>query len=1003
VRVCLLGPVDVLADDGTPQPVRGLRRKAVLAALALRAGQVVSTERLAHVVWGDGAPATAANALQSHVSYLRGRLGSKDAIVTRPPGYLLALGDDATDVQVAERMLRESADAADPAGGVVMLRAALALWRGRPLADLAGVTWLEEESGRLDLLRAHVKRALAEAMLAAGQHVQLVPELAVLAAEDPLDERVCAQLMLALYRSGRQADALAAYHRLRHTLSEELGIDPGQPLRALETAILRQDPALDTPAAAASPAALAARLILAVPAQLPPAVPGFAGRGLELASLDALLPESAQHGQGQHGQRQHGQGQASSTAQGQAVVISAVSGTAGVGKTALALYWAHRVAGWFPDGQLYVNLRGFDPGGAALEPTEAVRGFLEALGVPAARIPADLPARTGLYRSLLAGKRMLVLLDNAREAEQVRPLLPGTLGCLAIVTSRNQLAGLVAADGAHPLRLDLLPAVDARDLLARRLGPHRVAAEPDAVDDIISRCARLPLALTVAAARAAANPSFPLAAIAAELRQATSAFDPLDGGDIGSDVRAVFSWSYQALTPEAARLFRLLGLHPGPDVTLPAAASLAAIPLDQARLRLAELTRAHLLAEHSPGRHAFHDLLRAYAAERARANDSERARAAAVSRVIDHCLNTAYASVMLTDASPEPITVAEPRPGVIVVPPATADDALDWFAAEHAVLLAAARLAADTGQEAAAWQLAWTLNAFLLRRGLWQDHEAAQYAGLAAARRAGDTEGEAYSLYCLASGYARSGRFGDADPLYREALELLEKTGSHFNTRAAIHNGLIWVAHGLDRPGDLLGHSMQALEMYRAAGNQSHQLMALNDIGYTHAMLGDYQQALGYCERALAASQELGERHWEFAIWHSLGYIHHQLGSHQRAISCYQQSLDLCRQDADRYGEADALAGLGDVQHSAGDAEAARWAWAHALRIFDEIGHPDSDGVRAKLHARTAAQAVSSAMVDLAGDIDRVADCGRAARIAGRSGGGTGWLTRLAGAIGAAT
>jgi hypothetical protein len=316
--------------------------------------------------------------------------------------------------------------------------------------------------------------------------------------------------------------------------------------------------------------------VVTIPAQLPSAVPALTGRDAELVSLDAMVPPAAQ----------------AETASPAAVAVSVVSGTAGVGKTALAVYWAHRVAAQFPDGQLYVNLRGFDPGGAAMDPAQALGGFLQALGVPATRIPEDLAAQGGLLRSLLAGKRVLVVLDNARNAEQVRPLLPGSPGCLAIVTSRDQLAGLLATEGARPLALDLLGAADARDLLAQRLGAGRVAAEPEAVGRMIAACARLPLALTLAAARAATSPSFPLAAIATELREATSALDPFDGGDLATNVRAVFSWSYRALSGEAARMFRLLGLHPGPDISLAAAASLAAVQPGQARALLAELTRA---------------------------------------------------------------------------------------------------------------------------------------------------------------------------------------------------------------------------------------------------------------------------------------------------------------------------------------------------------------------------------------------------------------------------
>jgi DNA-binding SARP family transcriptional activator/tetratricopeptide (TPR) repeat protein len=940
MHVRLLGPVDVVVDGGS-RPVHGLRRRAVLAALALHGGEIVSTSRLVDAVWGETAPPTALNTLQSHVSYLRNILGSKAAILARPPGYVLDLGGDHTDVQFAERLLRQGTQSADPVHGARHLQAALALWRGRPMADLAGLAWLEEQAERLDLFRVQIKRALFEARLAAGEHAQLIPDLDRMIADHPLDEHIHAQLMLALYRSGRQADALAMYHRLRRTLDEELGIDPSKVLRDLETAILRQDPELDapTPAAASHLASPAAAQALAspkmpIPAQLLGAVPAFAGRNAELARLDAILPAVAEAG----------------LPAPAAVVIAAVSGTAGVGKTALALHWAHQVAERFPDGQLHVNLRGFDPGGPALEPGEAVGRFLDAFGIPVARIPAGLPAQAALYRSLLAGKRVLVLLDNARDVAQVRPLLPGSPGCLAIVTSRNHLTGLVATEGAYPLTLDLPTAAEARDLLSSRLGADRIASEPDAVDDIIAGCARLPLALTIAAARAATNPSFPLAVFATELSEATRALDPFHGDDLATDVRAVFSWSYHALSTDAARLFRLLGLPPGPDIAIAAAASLAAIPPDRARALLAELTRAHLLSEPVPGRYAFHDLLHAYATEQAHAHDSRDSRDAAVRRVLDHYLHTAHSAAMLMEPYLDPIALVPLWPGVIVGEPATADDAMCWFTAEHATLLVAVQLAANAGCGTHAWQLAWTLTTFLLRRGLWNDQAMACKTGLDAARRTGDTVGEAHSLHRLALGYARSGRIRDAYPLFRRALRQFGNIGDHAS-QAYMHVNLGWLSERQQRPADALSHALRAQDLYRAADHRTGQAMVLNEIGYSHALLGNYQQALTYCQRALAAIQELGARSWEEATWDSLGYIHHQLDNHQQAVTCYQRSLDLCRERANSYNEAGTLDRLGDVHHSAGDLAAACRAWTHALRIFDEIDHPDGDQVRAKLHA----------------------------------------------------
>jgi DNA-binding SARP family transcriptional activator/tetratricopeptide (TPR) repeat protein len=951
MQVRLLGLVDVTVE-GESRPVRGLRRGAVLAVLALHCGEVVSTGRLVDIVWGEAAPPAVINTLQAHVSHLRGVLGSKTAIRSRPPGYVLDLGADGTDVQLAEQLLRRGTRSADPVRGARLLEAALALWRGRPLADLACLPWLEEQAERLELLGVRVKLALSEARLAAGEHLALVPGLEQMAAERPLDEQVHVQLMMALYRSGQPADALAAYRRLRLALDEELGIDPGQELRDLEAAILRQDPGLDA-AGPAAPLPLSSSR-MPVPAQLPSALPSFAGRGAELTSLDTLLPVADEAGPAP-------------------VVIAALSGTAGVGKTTLAVHWAHRVSAQFPDGQLYVNLKGFGPGGEALDPGEAVRGFLEALGLPVTRIPADLPARAGLYRSLLAGRRVLAVLDNARDAEQVRPLLPGSPGSLALVTSRDHLIGLVVSEGAHPLALDLLPAADARDLLIRRLGASRVAREPAATDDIIARCARLPLALTIAAARAATSPAFPLAVFAAELREATRALDPFDGGDLATDIRAVFSWSYRTLSAAAARLFRLLGLHPGPDIGFAVAASLAAVRPGQARAPLAELTRAHLLAEHSPGRYAFHDLLRCYAAEQAQAHDSQQVRDAAVRRLLDHYLHTARNAAMLTEPHFEPPAVLPAQPGVSPGEPGTAEDAMSWFGAEHAVLLAAVQLAADAGHGGHAWQLAWMLSPALIRRGSWTDNARTQHAALAAARRTGDTAGEAHSRHGLALGYARSGRFHDAYPQFQHALRQFEAIGDHVS-QARIHDSLAWLSEREQRPADSLSHALRALDLFRAAEHLPGQAMALNSIGFCHALLGDYQQAITSCEQALNATREAGDHNGEAATWDSLGYIHHQLGEHERAVTCYQQAVGLYRELADRFNEADTLDHLGDVQLSAGNAEGAERTWAHALRILNELDHPDGDRVRVKLRAAAGTaprvlQAFAAGLAD--GHVDR--------------------------------
>jgi len=924
--------------DGAVQTVSGLRRKAILATLALHVGEIVSTDRLADIVWGDSTRPTALNTLQSHVSYLRIVLGRKAAILAKPPGYILDLGDEGTDVRLAERLLHKASLLADPEHAAAELREALALWRGKPLADVPGIAWIEQQAERLGLLQEQIMRALAEARMASGEHAQLVPELERMVADHPLDEGLYAQLMLALYRSGRQADALATYQRLRITLCEQLGIDPSPALRDLETAILRQDASLSlyTPAGPVTRPTASPRL---VPAQLPPTIAGFVGREVELASLDAILPQPPANG----------------TAPARTVIISAIVGTAGVGKTTLALHWAHRVRDQFPDGQLYVNLRGFDPSGPLVDPDQALRGFFDALGVPPERVPDGVEAKAGLYRSLLSGKRVLVVLDNARDTEQVRPMLPGSVGCLALVTSRNQLTGLIATEGAYPLDVRLLTVPEAYDLLSRRLGARRVAAERQTAEKIIASCARLPLALTIAAARAAARPGFPLAAIAAELHQSAALLDPFDGGELAVNVRAVFACSYHALSSGAARLFRMLGLHPGPDISLAAAASLAGISFGQARTLLAELGRAHLLSEHGPGRYSFHDLLRAYAAEEVHTYEDDDARRAAVQRMLDHYLRTADAAALYLNPRRVPVTTVPPRPGVTYEEITCYKQALAWFTVERPVLLATVAQT-PAGFGAYTWQLASALTTFLDRRGHWQDLKAANAAALAAARRHGDRAGQATACRGLGLAYRGLKQFDDARTHYLLALDLFRELGNHIG-QAQTHVNLAWMAGAQGRHGEGLDHSRLSLRHYQAAGSREGQASALNNIGWHLAELSDYDQALGHCQQALGILRGLGDRNTQAHACDSLGYIYHHLGRHRQAIDCYQQALDLFRATSDPYGEATSLSHLGDNYDAAGETDAARRAWMHALDILGRLDHPDADQLRAKLRPRAAMSA----------------------------------------------
>jgi tetratricopeptide (TPR) repeat protein len=666
----------------------------------------------------------------------------------------------------------------------------------------------------------------------------------------------------------------------------------------------------------------------AVPRQLPAAARHFAGRVAELETLTKLLDDAAETGG--------------------TVMISAIDGTAGIGKTALALSWAHRVADRFPDGQLFVNLRGFVHTGSPMQPAEAVRGFLDAFAVPVERIPVGLDAQAALYRSLVAGKRMLVVLDNAREAEQVRPLLPGSPTALVIVTSRNQLTSLVAAEDAHPLTLDLLTIDEARELLTRRLGTARVTAEPDAMDEILARCARLPLALVIVAARAAAHPTFPLSQLVIELRDAGARLTALDAGDPTTNVRAVFSWSYHALTSEAARLFRLLGLHPGPDISGPAAASLAGVPLPQARPLLAELTRANLLIEHIPGRYIFHDLLRAYAAEQALQLDPDEDRHAATHRMLDHYLYTAHAAALLLDPLREPIQLTPPRPGVTPERLADHEQALRWFTAEHPVLLGAVDHAAATGFDTHAWQLAWTLADFLDRRGQWHDWAAVNRVAMAAAGRLADPSVQARTHRSIANAYTQMGRFDDAYAHLRHALDLYGQAGE-LAGQAYAHRTLGYLCERRSHHAEALDHARQAFDLFQAAGHRRGQADALNAVGWYHAFLGDHEQALTCCQKALTLFEELGDRVGQAGTWGSLGYAHHRVGNHQQSLTCYEHAIDLFREIGDRYYEALVLTHLGDIHYATDDPDAARTAWQQALTILDQLDHPDADQVRTKL------------------------------------------------------
>ena len=602
----------------------------------------------------------------------------------------------------------------------------------------------------------------------------------------------------------------------------------------------------------------------------------------------------------------------------------------------------------FPDGQLYVNLRGYDPSDAPMAPAEAVRGFLDGLGVPTAQIPADSRAQAGLYRSLLARKRVLIVLDNARDSAQIRPLLPGAAGCLVLATSRSRLTGLAAANGARLLILDVLTDGEARTLLSRRLSAESITAEPGAADELITLCARLPLALNIVAARAAARPAHPLSALAATLRGERARLDAFDTGEPASSARTVFSCSYGGLSGPAARMFRLLGLHPGPDITVAAAASLAGIQAGQADRAIGELTSAYLLAEHLPGRFSCHDLLRAYAAEQAAVRDTVTERCAATSRMLDHYLHTARSAAVFFCPGRDLLLLGPVQAGVVPERHADTRAALAWFSAERHVVSSAVRRAADVGLDTRAWQLGWVLGRYLHRCGYWQEWIATLHMALAAAKRAADVIGQAFvyrdlglAQVCLGTGHGATAYLG-------RALARFEQLGDE----AGQAHTLLCIG-GLEeqqaRPREALGRALQALTLFRAAGHKAGQANAISNAGLYHSYLGEYELALSCCHEALALHGEVGNRDGEGCTWDTLGQIYHLIGQDAQAITCFRHGVRLFRELGDRPNLAIVLTRLGDLLFAEGKSREARSAWQEALVILDDLHDPSAPQILAKL------------------------------------------------------
>ena len=947
MRFAVLGPVAVV-DGDAEIPLSSPVHRVLLTVLLLHANKAVSADLFAEAIWDGAPPATARASLQNHVMRLRRTLGGAVGVrlVTRTPGYLMEVQDGELDLNRFTR-LRDSGRLAARQGAwhdaARLLQAALGQWTGELFANVRASDPLTAEARRLTELRLQTVELRVEAELRCGHHSDVIGELHSLAAVHPLREHLRELLMMALSRDGRRAEALAAYQDIRRTLVDELGIEPNDRIQRLHQQILAADPALtgvwpaedDAPVVGYPTGSRPAddRAISlpdqVIPRQLPPAVGSFVGRETELRQLARWL-------------RQSGRRAASP-------VIVGIRGAAGVGKTTLAVHWAHRVSGLFPGGQLHIDLRGFAPSGQPMTLAEAIRCLLDALGVPADRIPASVHAQVGLYRTLLADReRVLVLLDNARDAEQARPLLPGAPGCMAIVTSRDELVGLAAVDSAGMLTLDVLSEAEARQLLADRLGADIVARESTVVDELSALCARLPLALAVAAARAALPSGPTLTRLVVELHDVRSRLDALDTGDHASSIRAVLSWSYHCLSEPAARMFRLLGLQQGPDIGVCAAASLAGIPVDQARALLIDLTRVQLLTQRSPARFAFHDLLRAYAAERAEAGEDETSQHAALRRLFDHYLHTGIAADRLLYPARDPLLLDPASDGVTPERLAGHEQAVDWFEAEYEGLLAAVSQAGTAGFGGHAWKLAWALSDFMERRGYWSDWARIQRAALAAASGLGDLTGMARAHRALGSALIKLGARDDART-HLEAAHAACRQGGEQVGEARVGLDLAMLAEQDGNEPEALLHAERALSLLVKAGHRAGQGRALNSVGWYYAKMGRVQRAISLCERAVALCAELGDQVGEAAAWDSLGLCHRRLADYPAAIACSRRSVELTGLIGDRYHQADALVRTGDTYQAAGDLTAARGAWQQAMLILDELRHPDVHDVRRKL------------------------------------------------------
>jgi DNA-binding SARP family transcriptional activator/tetratricopeptide (TPR) repeat protein len=899
MRLGVLGRLEVCVGDEALE-LGGARQRTLLALLTANAGRVTDLGALVP-------PGNARRTARTYVSRLRRSLAPAAAalavdelIVTRPAGYLLRLPPEVVDAARFEQLVAAGRAAAEPAVSAERLSAALALWRGDAYGEFPDVPLLRAEAARLQALRLGAVEDRVDAELAAGAGSGLVEELTTLTEQHPGHDRLWGQLMIALCRAGRHAEALDVFVRARTVLAERFGLDPPPRLAEIHRQVLANDPGLAAPT---HPAPVRAGPPL-VRNYLPGDIADFAGRRTELARLLA----------------EHAGGTA------RAVVVEAFDGMAGVGKTTLAVHAAHRLAGRYPDAQLFIDLHGHTPRQQPVAPIAALDALLRALGVPGERIPTDLDARAARWRAELASRSVLVLLDNAADAAQVRPLLPGTARSLTLITSRRRLVDL---ETTHVESLDVLDEDEAVALFTGIVGAGRVTGRTEAVREVVARCGHLPLAIRIAAARLRSRPAWTVRHLADRLRQTRLA--ELSAGD--RSVAAAFALSYEHLDAARQRMFRLLGVHPGPDIDAGAAAALAAVDPAEAGRLLESLVDDHLLQQPTAGRYRLHDLVRQHARTVALTDEPDPARRDALHRVTDFYLHTAYRASRLIDRQYPPIDIGAPAEGLVAVPLADDGAAMAWFDANHHCVLAARASAEEAGRDTAVWQLAWTLDNFHYRRGYIHDNIASWLAGLAAAERLGDVAAQARAHRRLGLVYAPIGRHGTALRHLERSLALSEETGDLLG-QAGVHFVLALAWTHQDDHQRALTAMTSARNLYREVGDSRWEVRALSAMGACHTRLGHPDQARDYCESALELCRRHGDVYGEADSLANLGRIAAGAGRTAEALRHHEEALATWRHLDHTYRQAGTLTDLGDLHHSRDDHDRARHAWQQAVALY---------------------------------------------------------------------